>query len=252
MFCFIFIRRPPFPVNPWPIIAVSFVDFFAMSLNTVGIYYLGSAKYQLVYSSVVVFTAMFSRIFIGRKLRLRQWMSLFLIVFGLAVSSTPRKEPVSFVGLGFTACGTIMFALEYVMHEFFLKNVQPEQMGVYMGMFSGIWTLIYINVYALRNVEGVTVKLDQTAYVLYLVLILGSLGHSWSYFRLVKGVGATYVGILQAVRAISVFFASSLLFCAADALQCFTSLKFVSSMIVVTGVILFALPPKAAMKETLP
>ena len=44
--------------------------------------------------------------------------------------------------------------------------------------------------------------------------------------------GAVATGVLQALRAVIVFFASHLLFCAGDSAQCFNATKALSALVV--------------------
>jgi len=75
---------------------------------------------------------------------------------------------------------------------------------------------------------------------IYLCLILSSFGHSFAYYYLLSYVGAVSTGILQALRAISVFILSAYYFCSVDLSQCFTMWKGLSTLLVVSGVIGFS------------
>jgi drug/metabolite transporter (DMT)-like permease len=47
--------------------------------------------FQVIYSSVIVFTALLSRLFLRRYLNLRQWLSILLITIGLAYNAIGNK-----------------------------------------------------------------------------------------------------------------------------------------------------------------
>lgn len=152
--------------------------------------------------------------------------------------------------------GTIIYALEYVVNEKLvvqLSHVSPEQYCYSIGICSLLFSLLYIFVYTIPNfnvliTERVTSHNGNILYIVscYLLLIVASFGHSISYFRLLKNVGAVATGILQALRAISVFAFSALLFCSFDASQCYNWYKGLATALVSVGVISFSYfsPPK--------
>ncbi|KAJ3199532.1 hypothetical protein HDU67_002719 [Dinochytrium kinnereticum] len=77
--------------------------------------------------------------------------------------------------------------------------------------------------------------------MMYLFLLLASLGHSLSYFDLVESTGGVATGVIQALRAVGVFGLSHFWFCGTDQAQCFTPWKGVATVVVVTGVVGFAI-----------
>ncbi len=46
--------------------------------------------YQVIYSSVVIFTAILSKFFLHKSLYLQQWLSMLLVTSGLVVSAMPK------------------------------------------------------------------------------------------------------------------------------------------------------------------
>lgn len=86
-------------------------------------------------------------------------------------------------------------------------------------------------------------KLDLArtdVFSVYVLLLLSSLGHSISYFELLKSTGAVATGIIQGLRAVGVFILSHFLYCDRDAGQCYTYTKGLSTLIVVSGVLGYA------------
>jgi len=77
------------------------------------------------------------------------------------------------------------------------------------------------------------------AVALHVALLISIVAHNITYFFLVGQTGAVSTGIIQALRAVSVFAISSLLFCDIQESQCFNGYKGVSSFIVIGGTLLF-------------
>lgn len=69
----------------------------------------------------------------------------------------------------------------------------------------------------------------------YFYLALAAFLHAISHYDIVATVGAVPVGVLNAVRAVSVFAVSSLLFCEHQASQCYNTRKGISTAIVIIG-----------------
>jgi drug/metabolite transporter (DMT)-like permease len=75
----------------------------------------------------------------------------------------------------------------------------------------------------------------------YLYLVIAAFLHAISHYDIVATVGAVPVGVLNAVRAVSVFGVSSLLFCEHQASQCYTARKGASTAIVIVGAVGYSL-----------
>ncbi|ORY50914.1 hypothetical protein BCR33DRAFT_498186 [Rhizoclosmatium globosum] len=91
-------------------------------INVAGMFLTGSGLYMVIYSSIVVFTAMFSKLLLpsSRQLNTTQWISVFAICFGLAItaieSSGHHDKSGEAVLLGIVIClvGTGLHSLVYV------------------------------------------------------------------------------------------------------------------------------------------
>jgi len=63
------------------------LDVISASMNFTGLVYAGSAIFTVVYSSMTMYTAIFSWIILGRKLKALQWLGIWVIVMGLSLTS---------------------------------------------------------------------------------------------------------------------------------------------------------------------
>ncbi|KAJ3004276.1 UNVERIFIED_CONTAM: hypothetical protein HDU68_005199 [Siphonaria sp. JEL0065] len=236
------------PVSVKGTAMISVLEVGGQLLLVAGMYLTGSGLMIVIYSSIVVFTAVFSRLFLpGRRLSTVQWVSVLAICFGLsiaAVGSTGHHDKSGeaiFIGIFVCMAATAILSLVYVGTDHLLATEQstPYSQSIYVGLFSSLLTLvvmIFISIPTLLTLP----LLDIDVIFAHLVLILSSLGHSVAYFQLVESTGGVATGVLQGLRAVLVFGLSHAWFCEKDEAQCFTSMKAISTVIVVSGVVAFA------------
>ncbi|KAI9345596.1 hypothetical protein BDR26DRAFT_818175 [Obelidium mucronatum] len=227
---------------------ISVLEVVGNLILVAGMYLTGSGLMIVIYSSIVVFTAVFSRLLLpGRRLSTVQWVSVFAICFGLsitAVGSTGHHDKSGeaiFVGIFVCMLATAILSLVYVGTDHCLSNEMstPYSQSIYVGMFSSLLTLIVMIAISIPTL--LTLPLfDSDVIFAHLILILSSLGHSVAYFQLVESTGGVATGVLQGLRAVLVFGLSHVWFCGRDEAQCFTTTKGISTVIVVSGVVAFA------------
>lgn len=228
-------------------------------LGVLGLIFAGSGLFQVVYASVVIFTALFSKTFLGRNPQPKQWLCLFLITLGLAISAFGNSSSLNsdttasnsdttretFIGMTLTLFCAILYASSYVGVEFTLSEPEaPSERNI--QAFTGLYGLTIISVYilvhtipnwntlVLANIEAKKGSLSWV-FIAYALLSLSSFLHGISYYKLVGSVGSVSTGVLQSLRAISVFAISSLAFCGSHAEQCVTNAKILSMIIVCAG-----------------
>lgn len=73
--------------------------------------------------------------------------------------------------------------------------------------------------------------------------------HSYAYYRLLSKVGSISTGLLQSIRAVSVFLASHYFFCGSHSEQCMNKQKILSTIIVFVGVTGYSLTTKPLPQE---
>ncbi|CAG8510851.1 9781_t:CDS:10 [Funneliformis mosseae] len=123
-------------VNYKMIIAASFLDVIANFALTIGFFYVGSGMYQVIYSSVVIWCAILSFFFLGRKISLLQSASIVGVSIGLALSalginqstSDPSSDHVSSMmfGMILTSFSTFGYACVYVVSDQILTAHTPD------------------------------------------------------------------------------------------------------------------------------
>ncbi|KAI8615476.1 hypothetical protein BC830DRAFT_1168571 [Chytriomyces sp. MP71] len=238
------------PANVQGAALISIFEVGGNLILVAGMFLVGSGVYMVIYSSIVVFTALFSRILLpGRKLSGLQWLAVFAICFGLSLtalgtksghSSEIQDKPVLF---GVLVCifGTAVLSLVYVATDHILAGgtSTPYSQSIYVGLFSTFFTLVVMLVVSIPTLLTLPL-LDWDVILAHIILLLSSLGHSVAYFELVESTGGVATGVLQGLRAVGVFGLSHSWFCGIDENQCFNAWKGAATVIVVAGVVLFA------------
>lgn len=84
------------PIPHFAIIKLASLDIIASFALTIGFSIIGSGMYQVIYSSVVVWCAIFTWFFMGRTLSRVQWMAIIGTSLGLGISSLDsiRGSPI--------------------------------------------------------------------------------------------------------------------------------------------------------------
>lgn len=134
------------------IICLSSVDIVSQYLNFSGLVNAGSLIFTVIYSSVTVYTAIFSYVFLSRKLHSMQWIAVIIIMIGLIFGGRGAAfsggEDV-YLGVTQIFIGSMFHSLTYILSEYLLKEVEdpiaPEMLSTLMGIAGvlvfGAWQL---------------------------------------------------------------------------------------------------------------
>ncbi|KAF9212650.1 hypothetical protein BGZ59_006480 [Podila verticillata] len=246
----------------WPVIQVAVMDVIANALVTIGFFYVGSGMYQVIYSSIVIWCAILTRIFLSRKLNNVQWVAIVGVTMGLAVSAVGTVQNVSSdgavqswleksFGALITLGATFLYACVYVLSDKVLSTFEPkpipEKVCSMVGGYASLLTLVYLCVYTFPNWQTEVVDLVKThdgnwlgILFVYPLLTISSMLHSLNYYVLLSRINNIAVGILQSLRAVLVFVMSHYMYCGISSTQCFNQWKFLSAIIVIGCVTLFS------------
>jgi drug/metabolite transporter (DMT)-like permease len=149
-----------------------------------------------------------------------------------------------------TLMSCTVFALNYVLIESIITAPSAPPGQVVQG-YAGLYSLglisIYIVLHTLPNwhtlvTENVTKSHGNWTFIVFVYIgkTCAAFFHSYSYYKLVSLVGAVSTGVLQSLRAVSVFLISALLFCKLHHEQCYNVMKAVSALVVVSGLYYFS------------
>jgi len=117
-------------------------------------------------------------------------------------------------------------------------------MGLSGTFVYGLWQIFY----TIPNAQELIIKevISKHGNIViiiscYIFLIINNLMHALCFFRLLSSLGSTTVGVLKGAQSVSVFVLSHFLFCSFQISQCFTILKGISLIVVVSGVLLYSI-----------
>lgn len=223
----------------------------------------GSGLYQVVFSGATVFTALLTTAFLRKRLSLAQWLFIGVITAGLMITaeqvthaSTEAGAASLVSGVSFVLVSCLFYSTNYVIAEHFLVKdhaegeeevgVLPPPTGLDLSLYTGGTCLVLFGVYVLAYTvpnwkELVVASIERhhgnTTLIVeeYFYMTVASFFHAVTHYDVVATTGAVPIGVLNAIRAVSVFAISSWLFCTHQASQCYNSRKGASTAIVVVG-----------------
>jgi len=234
-------------------------------LSTIGLSIIGSGIYQVIHAGVIVFNAIFSKYFLNKTLNIKQWIAVIGIAVGLSLSAIGKDgkltSPIILIGIVINLLGTIFYSIVYVLNEKHLKlpgGPSTVQQSSWIGTSASSICLVYIILYTLPHYQTLIVdKVKENyggqpygwIYISYILLLLLHFLHAYTYFWILESSGAVTTGVLQALRAVTVFFFSSYFFCEIDNAQCLTIYKVESCLAVVTGVLFYSMASRVKKED---
>jgi drug/metabolite transporter (DMT)-like permease len=242
---------------------IAFIDIGAQALNYTGASLAGPTIFAVVYSSVTVWAAVFSRIFLQRSLTPIQWLAVLIVTGGLTITATNSVHlgPDVTHGTLLVFVGSAVHASVYVMSEAVMTLSQHESERLTVRQNSAIQSTVSLAVlaawqivYTLQSSRYEQLILEparvagttfMTAVVIFGGFALANLVHSITFYHTLAYYpgGATSAGVMKGLQAVLVFVAAHLLYCGRIGGQemCFTTSKLVSLCTVVGGVTLFGI-----------
>lgn len=256
---------------PWTMIfqvcAIAVLDVAAQALNYTGSTLAGPTLFSIIYSSVTIWTAVFSRLWLHRRLTWLQWCSVWIVFFGLAVAALHSFTLGKAVLMGSCAVGlgSMLHSMTYVLSETLMKHSVTVQVNCALqGLTACVvlmtWQLVYIFGLHRWNDWMVQPVLEAETTAWQILFILGGFGmanlvHSLSFFFTLAHLpgGAASAGVLKALQAVLVFVATSLVYCGrlGGPELCVSKLQLLSLVLVVGGVVLFGHATKQQERVTL-
>jgi drug/metabolite transporter (DMT)-like permease len=259
--------------TPWPSQApilracgIAAFDIVAQTLNYTGASLAGPTIFAIVYSSVTVWTALFSRIFLGRSMSALQWVGILTVFGGLTLTAADSLQLGEKVvhGLFLVMFGSAMHALTYVMSEGVMtvgdEKLSTLQNCAVQGSVACVtfflWQIFYTAPVFAEKILGPMQEAGTTVWHAIGVLglfFLANVVHSITFFHTLRNFpgGATSAGVMKGLQAVLVFGVTDFVYCGRTGGQemCFTRAKFMSLITVVGGVILFGVSTQQRQKQ---
>ena len=214
----------------------------------------GPTIFAIVYSSVTIWTAVFSQLLLGRKMNACQWINVILVFIGLAITATDSAHGGSNVAKGscLILLGSAMHGMTYVLNEG-IMTVGEQQLSVLQNNFvqsgtNGCLLLAWQLFYTLPHFnEDIWIPMNEAKTSIgYASILLGVFGllsiiHSYTYFFTLKHYpdGATSAGVMKGLQAVMVFVFTDRFYCnkLGGPEMCFSRAKFISLVTVCGGVL---------------
>lgn len=244
------------------IVAYSLIGLIGTFFLNLGLSYCGSGIYQVLYSSIIIHTAVISYLINGKMLSFTKMIGILVIFIGLSTSAIPlffypqSKENNVLFGVFLCLFGTFIYSLNYIIDEYLIVNFEKYQItsqelsfktGLLSFLISFIFQIIYV--FPIWNEATIRVK-DWKMVILFIsIQFFADVFNSISYYKAIALVGATTCGVMKGLVSIVVFSLSSLLFCSIQPHQCFTIFKGISTLIVVFGIVIYSLGSQQKEKK---
>mmetsp|Transcript_10484 Transcript_10484/g.26432 ORF Transcript_10484/g.26432 Transcript_10484/m.26432 type:complete len:275 (-) Transcript_10484:858-1682(-) len=229
-------------------------DIFSQILNYTGASMAGPTIFAIIYSSVTIWTAVFSQLLLKRIMNVRQWVCVVMVFSGLGITATNSVNTGSNVLTGslLVIFGSAMHGMTYVLSEG-IMTVGHEKLSVVQNNFvqsgtNGFLLLLWQLLYTLPHFDHAVWEPMQDAQttILYACILLGGFGalsivHSLTHFHTLKHYpgGATSAGVMKGLQAVLVFVCTNFLYCnkVGGPEMCFSDTKFVALVTVCGGVL---------------
>lgn len=235
---------------------IAVFDIIAQALNYTGASLAGPTIFAIIYSSVTVWTAVWSRFVLDRRLSCAQWFGVFLVFGGLTLTATDSLNlgPDVTHGTFLVVIGSALHAGSYVWSEAIMSDddgLSVRQNSGVQGLVACIiligWQLAY-TAPRWSKLIGTPMKQAETTWLsaasIMFAFATANLVHSYCFYhtiRFFKG-GSVSAGIMKGLQAVLVFVASHWLYCGrtGGSEMCFTTGKFLSLVTVAGGVVYFS------------
>eukprot|EP00585_Thalassiosira_rotula_P007405 CAMPEP_0196141536 /NCGR_PEP_ID=MMETSP0910-20130528/9942_1 /TAXON_ID=49265 /ORGANISM="Thalassiosira rotula, Strain GSO102" /LENGTH=387 /DNA_ID=CAMNT_0041402701 /DNA_START=254 /DNA_END=1417 /DNA_ORIENTATION=- len=259
--------------NEWPsgysllkAAGIAAIDIFAQSMNYTGVSMAGPTIFAIIYSSVTIWTAVYSRVLLHRKLTPYQWSGVGIVFGGLTLTCLHSLQlgPKVFLGSCLIFVGSSIHALVYVISEYIMTRgkfrITVRANCAIQGLVACIALLLWQIVYTRpRYSELIRQPMMEAgtswskALVVFLGIALANFIHSISFFYTLRHFpgGAVSAGVLKGLQAVLVFAATSFAFCGhvGGEEMCFNGAKLLSLVVVVGGSMVYGKATEVQSKK---
>mmetsp|Transcript_5657 Transcript_5657/g.15007 ORF Transcript_5657/g.15007 Transcript_5657/m.15007 type:complete len:475 (-) Transcript_5657:483-1907(-) len=253
------------------ILPIAVCDYLGTIGTTVGLVLSGSALFGIIFSSVTVWTALFTCLLLHKSQTLLKMAGIVTVVIGLALPTLDQASDTTeggddiFAGIILTFMGTLFYALEYTLCErvfsLYDRPVDSRQLCFFTGAWGLLFTLIWMCVYTFPHWnEVVTEEVAAAEGSPWLILFLFATHtinngvHNAAWFVVCELESGVSTGLLMGLKAAALFVFSALCFCKPQSPwpqllddhreQCMTRMKTFATCIVLVGTAVYYWPEK--------
>jgi drug/metabolite transporter (DMT)-like permease len=243
------------------VIGYALILILGTYLCNLGLSMCGSGIFQVLYSSILIFTAIISYFTTGKGKNFVQSVGILLIFGGLASSAIPHLSSGDgnnvLFGVGISLLGTFVLSLSYIIDEYLMDNqerfqISAKEFSFKAGGLAFLCLLVYQLITVAPNFKELTSSITDWNIVLILFVLqfLADAFNNITYYVVIAQVGSTACGVMQGLVSVGVFGMSAILFCSTQSHQCFTPLKALSTFIVVLGVFVYSFGSRSQAETT--
>lgn len=131
------------------------LDVCGTGFSGIGMLYTSASVWQIMRGSLVVFTSIFSVVFLKKQLYLYNWLAVCTTMTGLGLvglsawldeeDSSKNKNPMTLLfGMGCVVFAQLFTASQMVTEEYFVKDYPPQQVVGCEGVFGMIYMVIIL------------------------------------------------------------------------------------------------------------
>ncbi|KAI1301309.1 Solute carrier family 35 member F6 [Halotydeus destructor] len=132
--------------NPFLFMIPGMFDMVGTSVMYIGLTMTYASSYQMLRGAVIIFTGIFSVIFLGRKLKMYEWLGISIVVVGLGmvggsdmvgVAAEGGNSKKTYIGDGLVVLGQIFTAGLFITEEKLIsgRSVSPLTVIGWEGIF---------------------------------------------------------------------------------------------------------------------
>lgn len=146
--------EPASSQSVWIISIPTLFDLFATACGTTGLLYTTVSVYQMLRGAMLVWTALLSIVFLGRRLTRLNYAGIGLCVSGIALvglaniwaEDNPRSRSDTVFGILVILLGQVLQAAQVVMEEFLLQDLRMSSVRVvaWEGVFGIMHCLFWV------------------------------------------------------------------------------------------------------------
>lgn len=254
------------------ILATALVDLVSGMCLTFGLLLTSGAVFVVLYNSCPAWTALLSRVLLRKRLNATQIIGVSLVSLGLVANVRASEQQVDGTDLSLSivlgSCvvlfGSFLHSLMFVVSDFAMKTndrVVDEHgsngggdsvvitgeiwsccLGSLESTFMFFWVALGILFGGFRERQHEprptnTATTTPAVFFGFVCLVIVNTVHAFSFFRLLKNMGAVASALLKGVQAIMVIAISAVVYCPTEEAQCLTRSKLLSSIVVLSGVL---------------
>ncbi|VWU53154.1 drug metabolite transporter, putative [Hepatocystis sp. ex Piliocolobus tephrosceles] len=232
------------------IFIISVVDLINQVLKKVGLIYAGSSLYVIIDSSTLIFTAMWRRILLKKKVDNYQLLGILLVTLGIAVKSNNLQVKLTkdeIIGAILIINSNILMGLTFVLNEKFMSIMEGPNIVCLMGIFSFFFVFIWTCIWTVPNFDHLIVQNIKRHNGNINIIILSFLGlfffnfmTSSTLWYIMKISGSLTIGILKGLKVAIIFLFSHIFFCKQDPRQCLNTYSSFSVIFCILGVLIYS------------